>query len=84
MFGREPQPYQEAYDLKGMDVKQTKEGLIVKCGRCNKVAEPNREYKIHSDGAISFSFHCYRCSWSYDIYRNRFAERKQVVRALRN
>ena len=81
-FGREPRPYQEGYYLKGMNLKVTKDGLVVKCTRCNKMAEPNKRYKIHSDGAITFHFSCHNCNWTYSIYRNQFAEIKQVEKAL--
>lgn len=84
MFGRESQPYQKAYDLHGVKIVEKENCILVDCSRCSKKEIDIKDYKIHSDGAITFSFICPECHWTYNIYRNRFADWKQVKRGLLN
>lgn len=84
MFGREPRPYKDSYNLQGKKIREKNGVLLVDCDRCNRFTEEIKEYKIHTDGAVSFSFYCRNCFWTYSIYRNGYAEHKQVARTLRN
>ena len=81
-FGREPRPYQTAYNLSGHKIKVKKDTLFVECSRCKHFTQETKRFKIHPDGAITFRFLCYNCSWSYSIYRNQFADVDKTEKAL--
>ena len=76
------QPYQQSYDLKSKNLRVEDGKLIIECDRCRKYTEKTKQFKIHPDGAITFSFICHHCQWSYAIYRNAFAEFKKVHSVL--
>lgn len=80
-FGKNPQPFKDSYHLKDQNLKIINNQLIIECTRCHKITKTKR-FKIHPDGAITFTFRCINCQLSYDIYRNNFADYLKVYKVL--
>lgn len=81
-FGQSPQPYQEGYYTKAMNLRIVDDELLSDCTRCRKTVKIPI-YKIHPDGAITFSFYCGNCQQSFHVYRNSYEDFEKVKRALR-
>jgi len=80
-FGNPTKPYQESYNLKTMKIKENGKKIEVECTRCHKIIDC-KPYKIHADGAITFSFRCFNCGLGFHIYRNNFEDFDKVHRVL--